>query len=86
MAGLSDARLDLLKLVARGLTNRQIGQTLSLPEPQVTEAVRSLLDHLGLFGRAQLVVAAYESGLVTPGTVPRDEPLFVALTIKTGTY
>ncbi|GGP14858.1 hypothetical protein GCM10012278_72290 [Nonomuraea glycinis] len=69
LAGLSDARLDLLKLVARGLTNRQIGQTLSLPEPQVTEAVRSLLDHLGLFGRAQLVVAAYESGLVTPGTV-----------------
>jgi hypothetical protein len=35
----------------------------------VAEAVRSLLDHLGLFGRAQLVVAAYESGLVTPGAV-----------------
>lgn len=69
LAGLSDARLDLLKLVARGLTNRQIGQTLSLPEPEVAEAVRSLLDHLGLFGRAQLVVAAYESGLVTPGAV-----------------
>jgi DNA-binding NarL/FixJ family response regulator len=69
LAGLSDARIDLLKLVARGLTNRQIGQTLSLPEPEVAEEVRSLLDHLGLFGRAQLVVAAYESGLVTPGTV-----------------
>lgn len=69
LAGLSDARLDLLKLVARGLTNRQIGQTLSLPEPEVAEEVRSLLDHLGLFGRAQLVVAAYESGLVTPGAV-----------------
>jgi len=70
LAGLSDARLDVLKLVARGLTNRQIGQTLSVSEPEVSAAVRELLDHLGLFDRAQLVVVAYESGLVTPGTVP----------------
>ncbi|MFI6923555.1 BTAD domain-containing putative transcriptional regulator [Nonomuraea spiralis] len=67
LAGLSDARLDVLKLVARGLTNRQIGQTLALPEEEVAVLVKSLLDHLGLFDRAQLVMAAYESGLVTPG-------------------
>ncbi|NUP84010.1 MAG: response regulator transcription factor [Nonomuraea sp.] len=67
LAGLSDARLDVLKLVARGLTNRQIGQTLALPEEEVSIMVKSLLDHLGLFDRAQLVMAAYESGLVTPG-------------------
>jgi DNA-binding NarL/FixJ family response regulator len=67
LAGLSDARLDVLKLVSRGLTNRQIGQTLSLPEEEVASMVKSLLDHLGLFDRAQLVMAAYESGLVTPG-------------------
>ncbi|NUR83464.1 MAG: response regulator transcription factor, partial [Nonomuraea sp.] len=67
LAGLSDARLDVLKLVARGLTNRQIGQTLALPEEEVSMKVKSLLDHLGLFDRAQLVMAAYESGLVTPG-------------------
>ncbi|MEV4306180.1 BTAD domain-containing putative transcriptional regulator [Nonomuraea sp. NPDC049624] len=67
LAGLSDARLDVLKLVARGLTNRQIGQTLALPEEEVAALVKSLLDHLGLFDRAQLVMAAYESGLVTPG-------------------
>ncbi|MEU5863926.1 MULTISPECIES: BTAD domain-containing putative transcriptional regulator [unclassified Nonomuraea] len=67
LAGLSDARLDVLKLVARGLTNRQIGQTLALPEEEVSVLVKSLLDHLGLFDRAQLVMAAYESGLVTPG-------------------
>jgi hypothetical protein len=30
--------------------------------------VTSLLEHLGLFDRAQLVMAAYESCLVTPGT------------------
>ncbi|MFC4119304.1 BTAD domain-containing putative transcriptional regulator [Nonomuraea zeae] len=68
LAGLSDDRLDVLKLVARGLTNRQIGQTLALPEEEVGVLVKSLLEHLGLFDRAQLVMAAYESGLVTPGT------------------
>ncbi|MER7499905.1 BTAD domain-containing putative transcriptional regulator [Nonomuraea pusilla] len=67
LAGLSDAQLDVLKLVARGLTNRQIGQTLALPEQEVAAAVSALLEHLGLFDRAQLVMAAYESGLVTPG-------------------
>ncbi|MFG1944766.1 BTAD domain-containing putative transcriptional regulator [Nonomuraea sp. NPDC048826] len=67
LAGLADAQLDVVKLVARGLTNRQIGQTLAMPEPEVHATVRALLDHLGLFDRAQLVVAAYESGLVTPG-------------------
>jgi DNA-binding NarL/FixJ family response regulator/DNA-binding SARP family transcriptional activator len=69
LAGLTDAQLDVLKLVARGLTNRQIGQTLAMPEPEVQGTVRTLLDNLGLFERAQLVVAAYESGLVTPGSI-----------------
>ncbi|MER6945492.1 BTAD domain-containing putative transcriptional regulator [Nonomuraea sp. NPDC000554] len=69
LAGLSDARLDVLKLVARGLTNQQIAGTLALTEQAVSVAVAALLEHLGLVERAQLVVAAYESGLVTPGTV-----------------
>ncbi|NUW40092.1 BTAD domain-containing putative transcriptional regulator [Nonomuraea rhodomycinica] len=68
LAGLPDDRIDVLKLVARGLTNQQIAQTLALPEPAVAAEVTALLDHLGLIDRAQLVVAAYESGLVTPGT------------------
>ncbi|MFC5826585.1 BTAD domain-containing putative transcriptional regulator [Nonomuraea insulae] len=67
LAGLSDDRLDVLKLVARGLSDRQIGQRLSLPEEEVSLVVKSLLEHLGLFDRAQLVMAAYETGLVTPG-------------------
>ncbi|MFC4059697.1 BTAD domain-containing putative transcriptional regulator [Planomonospora corallina] len=67
LAGLGDAELDLMKLIARGLTNRQIAATLSVTETSVTESVNKILDHLGLFDRAQLVVAAYESGLVNPG-------------------
>ncbi|GAA2984779.1 hypothetical protein GCM10017559_00440 [Streptosporangium longisporum] len=71
LAGLGDTELDLLKLVARGLTNRQIAVTLAVPEVTVSAAVVKLLDHLGLFDRAQLVVTAYESGLVNPGDVVR---------------
>ncbi|MEV4564771.1 BTAD domain-containing putative transcriptional regulator [Nonomuraea sp. NPDC049419] len=67
LAGLPDDRLDVLKLVARGLSDQQIGRTLSLPEEEVGVVVTSLLEHLGLTDRAQLVMAAYESGLVTPG-------------------
>ncbi|MGV9778379.1 BTAD domain-containing putative transcriptional regulator [Streptosporangium sp. NPDC003464] len=71
LAGLGDAELDLMKLVARGLTNRQISATLSVSEQAVSESVSKLLDHLGLFDRAQLVVSAYESGLVNPGGIGR---------------
>ncbi|MFF5107952.1 BTAD domain-containing putative transcriptional regulator [Streptosporangium sp. NPDC000509] len=71
LAGLGDAELDLMKLVARGLTNRQIAATLAVPEGAVSRSVVRLLDHLGLFDRAQLVVTAYESGLVNPGDVGR---------------
>ncbi|MEV4090691.1 BTAD domain-containing putative transcriptional regulator [Streptosporangium saharense] len=71
LAGLGDADLDLMKLIARGLTNRQIAVTLAISERAVGQAVTKLLDHLGLFDRAQLVVAAYESGLVNPGDVGR---------------
>ncbi|MEU8200004.1 BTAD domain-containing putative transcriptional regulator [Streptosporangium sp. NPDC049046] len=71
LAGLGDAELDLMKLVARGLTNRQIAATLAVPEGSVSRSVVKLLDHLGLFDRAQLVVTAYESGLVNPGDVGR---------------
>ncbi|MEU6710612.1 BTAD domain-containing putative transcriptional regulator [Nonomuraea sp. NPDC046802] len=67
LAGLSESRLDVLKLVARGLSNHQIGRTLALPEEEVAELVKALLEHLDLVDRAQLVMAAYESGLVTPG-------------------
>ncbi|WP_189244628.1 BTAD domain-containing putative transcriptional regulator [Streptosporangium pseudovulgare] len=67
LAGLGDTDLDLMKLVARGLTNRQIAATLSVSEHSVAQSMTRLLDHLGLHDRAQLVVAAYESGLVNPG-------------------
>ncbi|GAB3154756.1 BTAD domain-containing putative transcriptional regulator [Microbispora hainanensis] len=66
--GLSDSDIDLIKLVARGFTNRQIAMTLAVPEQEVADEVRALLRGLGLVDRAQLVVLAYERGLVSPGS------------------
>ncbi|GII90106.1 BTAD domain-containing putative transcriptional regulator [Sinosporangium siamense] len=67
LAGVSDAELDIVKLVARGLTNEQIAQTLAVPEPAVATTVAAVLNRLDLVDRAQLVVLAYECGLITPG-------------------
>ncbi|MEV0587884.1 BTAD domain-containing putative transcriptional regulator [Nonomuraea sp. NPDC050310] len=66
LAGVTDDQLDLLRLIARGLTNKQIALTLHLDEPAVGAAISGLLERLGLIDRAQLVVLAYESGLVRP--------------------
>ncbi|MEU7694656.1 response regulator [Microbispora sp. SCL1-1] len=66
--GLSDSDIDLIKLVARGFTNRQIAMTLAVPEQEVADEVTTLLRGLGLVDRAQLVVLAYERGLVSPGS------------------
>ncbi|MEU6409495.1 BTAD domain-containing putative transcriptional regulator [Microbispora sp. NPDC046933] len=67
--GLSDSDIDLIKLVARGFTNRQIAMTLAVPEQEVADEVAALLRGLGLVDRAQLVVLAYERGLVSPGSL-----------------
>ncbi|MEZ0075805.1 BTAD domain-containing putative transcriptional regulator [Planotetraspora sp. GP83] len=67
-SGLSDSDVDLVKLVARGFTNRQIAVTLAVPEREVADEVAALLKRLGLVDRAQLVVLAYERGLVSPGS------------------
>lgn len=66
-AGLSDSDVDLVKLVARGFTNCQIAVTLAVPEEEIADEVSGLLKRLELLDRAQLVVLAYESGLVSPG-------------------
>ncbi|MFD8534118.1 response regulator [Streptosporangium canum] len=56
---------EVLTLIARGLTNPQIAAHLSLSVSTVKTHVRRLLSKLDVHDRAQLVIVAYETGLVT---------------------
>jgi DNA-binding NarL/FixJ family response regulator len=58
---------EVLTVIARGLSNTEIAEQLHLSVPTVKTHIGRILSKLGARDRAQLVIAAYESGLVKPG-------------------
>ena len=64
---LTDREHDVLRLMARGATNAEIGSTLFVAEATVKTHVGSIFGKLGVRDRAAAIVFAYDHGVVTPG-------------------
>jgi DNA-binding NarL/FixJ family response regulator len=64
---LTERELDVMKLVATGKSNAELAAELFLSEQTIKTHVSRILAKLGLRDRTQIVVTAYESGLVSAG-------------------
>lgn len=69
LAELSEREIEVLRHVARGLSNGEVGEALYLSEATVKSHINHLLRKLGLRDRVQATVLAYETGLIRPGGV-----------------
>ena len=66
LAGVTGQEREVLTLIGRGLSNPEIAQALHVTMATTKTHVSRLLAKLGARDRAQLVIAAYETGLIQP--------------------
>jgi DNA-binding NarL/FixJ family response regulator len=67
---LTEREHDVLRLMARGATNAEIGAALFVAEATVKSHVGSIFTKLGVRDRAAAIVFAYDHGVVVPGATP----------------
>jgi DNA-binding NarL/FixJ family response regulator len=83
LAELTERELDVLRLIAKGLSNAEIARELTIAKTTVKTHVAHVLMKLDVRDRAQAVVAAYESGVVALGAAATGAEAFPP-TVATG--
>jgi DNA-binding NarL/FixJ family response regulator len=68
LSTLTPRELDVIQLLAQGLSNAELAATLQLSATTVKTHVTRILSKLDLRDRAQAIIVAYETGLITPGS------------------
>jgi DNA-binding NarL/FixJ family response regulator len=72
LAEITPREREVLELVAQGFSNAEIGEALSLERTTVKTHVQRILAKLGARNRIEIVIVAYEWGLIAPGHTPHS--------------